>query len=242
MNKYQILNTFVNQVTEKDLNKKIINYINNNEKIIIGNLNINAANLSYENTSLKLFNDSASIVFCDGSGIQLACYILGYKPIPQKITYNTWFPRLLSECAKQDKKVFVLGSSQQVNKKAIQILKNKNPNLQIAGHHGFFEKNGKSNQEVIELINEYKPDILTIGFGMPLQEEWIMNNYKKIDSNIFLNGGAFLEWISGSQYQAPQFISNIGMEWLWRLIQSPRKLFKRYMIGNFLFFYRILIK
>ena len=78
MKKYPILNTFVNNIDLQTLNSKIIDNINANNKIIIGNLNINAANLCFENTALKLFNDKAEIVFCDGSGIKLACFLQHY--------------------------------------------------------------------------------------------------------------------------------------------------------------------
>jgi N-acetylglucosaminyldiphosphoundecaprenol N-acetyl-beta-D-mannosaminyltransferase len=241
-NRYKILNTFVDNINYTDLNDKIINASNNNKKIIVGNLNINAANLSFENTALKKFNDKAKIIFCDGSGISLACFLLGYKPVPKKITYNTWFPTLLKKCEKESKTIFVLGSSERVNSQSVKLFKQKYPQLNIKGHHGFFNKNGKENEEMIELINSYNPDVLAVGFGMPLQEKWILDNFHKINANVFLNGGAFLEWLSGNQIQSPQFISDIGLEWLWRFALSPKKLFKRYLIGNFLFFYRLYFK
>ncbi len=238
-NRYKILNTFVDNIEHKDLNRKIIRASDLNEKIIVGNLNINAANLCYENTALKDFNNKAKIIFCDGSGISLACFLLGYKPVPKKITYNTWFPSLLKQCEKNKKKVFVLGSSKEVNNQSLELFEKNYPKLELKGHHGFFNKNGGENDRIIEQINKFKPDILAVGLGMPLQEKWILENFDRIDTHVFLNGGAFLEWLSGNQYQSPQFISNIGFEWLWRLMLSPKKLYKRYLIGNFLFFYRI---
>lgn len=239
MKKYPILNTFVNNIDLPTLNSKIIDNINANNKVIIGNLNINAANLCFENTALKLFNDKAEIVFCDGSGIKLACALKGY-PVPEKITYNTWFPTLLNECELKDKKIFLLGSDKRVNDISLKMFKERFPKLKVKGHHGFFQKNGEENNNVIKIINEFKPDIIAVGLGMPLQEKWILDNFKKIDAKVFLNGGAFLEWLSGNQIKAPQFVSDIGLEWFWRLILSPRKLFKRYMIGNFVFFYRLM--
>lgn len=239
MKKYPILNTFVNNIDLITLNSTIIDNINENNKIIIGNLNINAANLCFENTALKLFNDKSEIVFCDGAGIKLACALKGY-PVPEKITYNTWFPTLLNECALEGKKIFILGSDKKVNDASLKIFREKFPTLNIKGHHGFFQKIGDENYNVINIINEFEPDIIAVGLGMPLQERWILDNFKKINAKVFLNGGAFLEWLSGNQIQAPKFISDIGLEWLWRLILSPKKLFRRYIIGNFVFFYRLM--
>ena len=144
-------------------------------------------------------------------------------------------------CSIKKVKVYVLGSTNQVNKKAIYKLKEKFPKLMIDGHHGYFDRN-KNSDKIIQKINQFDPDILAVGLGMPIQEEWIIKNYKKINSHIFLNGGAFLDWISGKSIQCPQFISDIGMEWLWRLFLAPRRLIHRYVIGNFSFFINFLKK
>lgn len=242
MKKYNILNTYVNIVSEQNLNKHIIEFVIKKKKTFIGYLNIHGANLSYENTPVKKFYDKTSIIFCDGAGIILACKILNYKTLPSKITYNTWFPRLIKDCEKNNLKVFVLGSNKNTNQNAILNLKSLAPNLKINGHHGYFNKQNHENDLTISKINKFRPDILVVGFGMPLQEKWILDNYQKIDSTVFMNGGAFLEWISGSQVQCPKFISDIGFEWLWRLFFSPRRLFRRYILGNFIFLYRITFK
>ena len=156
--KYNILNTFVNNIDLPTLNNFIIESINKNKKIIVGNLNINAANLAYDGKALKPFNDKAEVVFCDGSGIKLACLIKGYHPIPEKITYNTWFPTLLNKCSNNGKKIFVLGSDEEVNSRAIEIFRKKYPELKIRGHHGFFEKSGIENEDIINIINKEKAD------------------------------------------------------------------------------------
>ena len=75
---------------------------------------------------------------------------------------------------------------------------------------------------------------------MPLQERWILDNISKLNVKVILNGGAYLEWLSGVQKQAPKWITKIGMEWFYRFLKEPKRLFKRYIIGNPLFIYRIL--
>jgi len=241
MNRYKILNTYVDQISTNELNKEIVNSVQKSEKKIIGNLNINAANLCFENKVMENFNNASSIIFCDGAGIQLACKFLGYYPIPEKITYNTWIPNLLKFIENKNIRVFILGSTKEVNKIAIKKIKNIHPKIKIEGHHGYFDKEGDENNRIIANINDFKANILIVGFGMPLQEEWILNNFDKINANIFLNGGACLDWYTGKFNQCPQFISDIGLEWLWRLFLEPKRLFKRYLIGNFAFYYRLLL-
>ncbi len=241
MNRYKILNTYVDQINTNQLNKEIFNSVEKSEKKIIGNLNINAANLCFENKVMKNFNDASSIIFCDGAGIQLACKFLGYYPIPEKITYNTWIPKLLKFIENKNIRVFILGSTKEVNKIAVKKIKNIHPKIEIKGHHGYFDKEGPENDKIIANINNFKANILIVGFGMPLQEQWILNNFDKINTNIFLNGGAYLDWYTGKFNQCPQFISDFGLEWLWRLFLEPKRLFKRYLIGNFAFYYRLLL-
>ena len=91
----------------------------------------------------------------------------------------------------------------------------------------------------IKKINNLKPDILVVGFGMPLQEKWILNNQEKLLVKVIMTGGNCFRYISGKEKRAPIWMRKYGMEWFFRFIQEPRRLFKRYLIGNPLFFIRI---
>ena len=86
----------------------------------------------------------------------------------------------------------------------------------------------------------FNSDILIVGFGMPAQEKWILDNMIKLNAKVYFNGGAYLNWISGINKKAPIWMSNIGLEWFYRLCKEPRRLFKRYVIGNPLFIFRII--
>jgi N-acetylglucosaminyldiphosphoundecaprenol N-acetyl-beta-D-mannosaminyltransferase len=239
LNSKLILKTKLDYISVDELHNQISNSISLDKKIIIGNLNIHAANIAYSSDWFCKFINDCHIVFCDGKGIQLATWILGY-PVPIQITYHTWLWAFFDFTLKRNYSLYLLGSKPGVVNKAIGIIKAKHPNLLINGSHGYFKKEGLENKNIIDEINMIKPDILIVGFGMPLQEKWIIDNKDILDSKIFLNGGAFLEWISGTQKQCPKFISSIGFEWLYRFFKEPRRLFKRYIIGNPLFIFRIL--
>ena len=235
----EILNTRVDVINKDQLHEKIIYYINMNKKVTIGNLNINAANIAYSNPWYAKFLDKCPIIFCDGKGIQLAALLLR-KKIPPQITYHSWIWDLLFLVNKKNLSIFFLGSDNIVISKAITVVKKKLKNIKIMGYHGFFNKKNHENDEVINIINNFTPDIIIVGFGMPLQERWILDNISKLNVKVILNGGAYLEWLSGVQKQAPKWITKIGMEWFYRFLKEPKRLFKRYIIGNPLFIYRIL--
>jgi N-acetylglucosaminyldiphosphoundecaprenol N-acetyl-beta-D-mannosaminyltransferase len=81
---------------------------------------------------------------------------------------------------------------------------------------------------------------LYVGFGMPLQEDWILRNIDQIDAKVFLPLGACLDFYTGNVYRGPRWMTNYGLEWLTRLVTEPGRLWERYVIGNPLFFYRVL--
>ena len=234
-----ILDLKISNVDVPLLHNYIQQSIQNKRRVRIGNLNINAANIGYENQWYKNYVNSCDIVFCDGKGIQLGLYILK-KRIPDHKTYHTWPFELASFCEEKGYNLFLLGSKKGIGKKALENLLFQCPKLKVKTHHGYFDKSSEENEVVIKKINNFKTDILIVGFGMPEQEKWLLNNINNINAYIFLNGGAYLDWISGNKQQAPTWITKSGFEWFYRLIKEPKKLFRRYVIGNPKFILRII--
>ncbi len=119
------------------------------------------------------------------------------------------------------------------------------PNLQIAGtQHGYFNKGTHSaeNEEVLTIINAAAPNILIVGFGMPLQERWCKENWERLNANILLTGGAVFDYASGELRRGPAWMTENGLEWLARLIIEPRRLWRRYILGNPHFLWRVLLQ
>lgn len=242
MQTFRILGTKVDSITVVDLHKRISEYIERGEKAIIANVNVQALNLSYSNYWFREFLNNSAIVFCDGAGVILAARILGHY-IPERITYADWMWALAKYCEIQNYSLFFLGSKELIAQKAANQLHQKYPELRIVGvHHGYFNKTVESNENesVINIINNVKPDILVVGFGMPLQEQWILENWNKLHVKIGFTGGAVFDYISGELKRGPKWMTNHGLEWLARLIIEPRRLWKRYLLGNPIFFWRIL--
>ena len=242
MERINILGVFVNCITKERVNEFILDSINNEEKHLILNVNINCLNLSFGDIELRKILNNASIVFCDGIGVKIAAKLMG-KSIPERITYADWMWNLSEFAEKNYFSLFFLGAKEGIAEKAAIKLKESFPKLDISGtHHGYFNKedDSKENINIIKMINKKKPDILIVSFGMPLQEKWLKNNWSKIDAHIGLTGGAAFNYVSGETKRGPKWLTDYGFEWLIRLIFEPRRLWKRYIIGNPLFFFRIL--
>ncbi len=96
---------------------------------------------------------------------------------------------------------------------------------------------------VIDQINQSRADAVILGMGVPKQELWVAKHSANLTSaKIFVSGGAIFDFISGNVKRAPHFIRRIKMEWLFRLIQEPIRLFSRYVLGTFVFFYNVVVR
>lgn len=237
-----ILGVPVTPVTVESLHRYIYRCIQGGQHRLILNVNVHALNLAYSYPWYREIFQHADLVFCDGAGVLLAARMLNLH-LPQRITYADWMWQLADFSSDHSFSLFFLGSRPGVAEKAATRLKEKLPNLNIVGvHHGFFDKTKFSleNEKVVQLINRVSPDILIVGFGMPLQELWLNDNWERLNVRVALTGGAVFDYISGKLNRAPRWMNDHGLEWLGRLLIEPGRLWKRYLIGNPLFIWRIL--
>lgn len=204
--------------------------------------NIYSFNLAYEQPWLRAFFNHADIVRLDGAGVRLGARLLGHAT-PQRMTWADFGWDLAEMAARSRLTMFFLGSKPGIAEKAAAKFREKYPDIKIIGtHHGYFDKalNSEENQAVIQRIADAKPDILVVGFGMPLQERWLSETRERLAAHVILTGGAVFDYISGELHRGPKWMTDHGLEWLARLIIEPHRLWKRYIIGNPLFMWRIL--
>ncbi len=210
------------------------------QKTTIGNVNVRAVNFAYELPWYQDFINKSDLVFCDGFGVLLGAKACGCDVnSSNRMTCPDYIEDLAIACERENISLFLLAGKPGTTDKAIAKLKKVAPNLKIAGHHGHFDKDGQENEAIIQQINEFKPDVLYVGFGMPLQERWILDNSERIDTKVFLPLGACLDFYTGDVYRGPRWMTDRGLEWLTRFFTEPHRLWERYVIGNPLFFYRV---
>jgi len=238
----EVLGVRVSTITVAQLHRRIRKCIDQRQRALVLNVNASCLNLACERPWLRAFLNGADIVFCDGAGVMLAARILG-RPIPERITYADWVWQLARFAEAEGFTLFFLGARPGVADDAARRLRERFPGLRIVGtYHGYFDKTPGSaeNQTVVWTINASDPNILVVGFGMPLQERWLMENWHSLTANVALTGGAVFDYASGGLRRAPSWMTKNSLEWLGRLIVEPRRLWKRYLIGNPLFLYRVL--
>ncbi|NER98739.1 MAG: WecB/TagA/CpsF family glycosyltransferase [Symploca sp. SIO1B1] len=205
-------------------------------------MNVHAMNLVCEQPWYRdFFNKNADLVFCDGFGVLLGAKLKGYSVESEhRMTCPDYIEDLVLALAKENISLFLLAGKPGVVDKAIAKFKKIAPNLNIQGHHGYFAKSGEENDAVVDKINKFKPGVLYIGFGMPLQERWILDNLERVEARVFLPLGACLDFYTDTVYRGPSWMTDNGFEWLSRLITEPRRLWQRYLLGNIRFLYQVL--
>lgn len=240
--KVTVLGVDIDPFTVDSLHAEIKGICRNAGKSIVANVNVHALNLAYKQEGLKRFFNRADHVFCDGHGVMLGARLLGQR-IPEKITYADWFPRFCKFCEKEELSLYFLGGRDGVAEKAKENLLMQYPALQVVGVcHGYFDKvdGSAENQAVLVDINRKNPDVLLVSFGMPVQEMWLKENWDKINAHVALTGGAALDYMAGVSRRPPAWMTNYGFEWLGRMFHEPRRLWKRYIIGNPIFVFRVM--
>ena len=200
-------------------------------------LNAHCFNLAQKDREYFDILNSCDYLLNDGIGIKIASKI--EKLVLKKNLNGTDFiPEIAEMAAKKGCKIFLLGAKDGIAEEAAVKLKEKFEGLQIAGVHSGYGLD----ESVLEMINNSKADILIAGMGVPMQEKWIRENKSKLGSvKLFVGGGAILDFLSQRIRRAPLFMRKIGLEWVFRLCLEPGRLWRRYLVGNFLFFYYILV-
>ena len=238
----EVLGVGVDRLTVEDLRSEVGRLAREDERALVLNVNAHALNLCYEDAALRAFFNSAEVVFCDGAGVVLAARIFGGR-LPARITYADWAWSLAAFAAAEGFSLFLLGGRPGVAQEAAKRLRERYPDLEISGlHHGYFDHRAGSpeNEAVVREIKAARPDILLVGLGMPLQERWLMENREHLVFGVALTGGAVFDYVSGRLRRGPRLLTDNGFEWLARLLVEPRRLWRRYLIGNPLFLSRVL--
>lgn len=202
-------------------------------------LNPHAINLSKKDGQFYTILKENESNFPDGMGMKLAGIFEKYR-LKENLCGTDLYPRLMNVAEQKSFSVFFLGGSEEVVEAMVCNAKKSWPNLNVAGYyHGYFNKETES-KKVVSQINAVSPDILLVSFGMPIQEKWIYNNFSELDAKaVFATGGLF-DFFSGKVKRAPLVWRQVGMEWAYRLILEPKRMWKRYVIGNPLFLVHVL--
>ena len=157
------------------------------------------------------------------------------NPIKEKVSGSDLFPEVCNLASQKGYKIFLLGAAEGVAAKAAENLKLKYKELNVVGTYSpsyGFENNEDEINQIVDMINQVKPDILAVGLGAPKQEKFLYTFRKKLNVPVSLAIGASIDFEAGNINRAPKWMQNIGLEWFYRLCREPKRMFKRYIVDD----------
>lgn len=223
----------VEVVDERILFDRITGFVGQGGRHTVMYVNAHCMVIAQNDEAYRKVLNHAHLVYADGISLVWAGRLCG-RYLPCRLTAADFMPRFFSRFSQSGIKVYFLGAEHGVADAAAKKLRKANPRLQIVGtHHGYFEE-GES-ERIIDEINRVQPDIVMVGMGVPYQEKWIEQHYKQMNVPVIWGVGALFDFLSGRLARGPQWLLDSGFEWLCRLIAEPRRLGRRYILGNLLF-------
>jgi N-acetylglucosaminyldiphosphoundecaprenol N-acetyl-beta-D-mannosaminyltransferase len=171
----------------------------------------------------------ADLVVCDGAPIVWMSRLLG-NALPERVAGSDLVPELLRQAAQRGHRVFLLGGGPGVAAAAAARLQREYPTLALAGHYAppFARLLDMDHAAIVERVRAAQPDILLVSFGCPKQEKWIAMHFRALGVPVAIGVGATIDFLAGRVMRAPRWMRHTGTEWLFRLLQEPRRLYRRY--------------
>lgn len=231
----EILGVPVEPVTTPQLLDAVYSRVSRQEPkpYVLGYQNLHGMYLFHKDPTLRAFREKADLVYVDGMPVVWAGKLGGRKITREhRTTSIDWIIELLKGLAERGVGVFFLGGKPEVADAGVACFREAVPNLALDYHHGYFDqKPGSADNEVIvEQINKSGAKVLFLCMGMPLQERWYLSHAEQLNVDVVWTLGAVLDYFGGAVKTPPRWMGQVGLEWLFRLVSEPKRLYYRYLV------------
>ena len=237
-NKKRLFDFYIEDLDCNIIYTKIYNAIKSKQKLVINYVNTNTIRLTRKNNDIKEALKNADIIHSDGVGFWLGSKLFNDAKLKYRFNFTDCSLKILRDIQSNGWSIFLLGSTDNILKMAVNKLKQDIPGVKIVGVcNGYDDIKTK---DIVSIINEKTPDILWVGMGTPTQELWIYENKNKLNCTVIQSVGDLITYMAGRKTRGPVIIQKIGFEWLIRFLRHPIKYFGRYIIGIPVFFFMLM--
>lgn len=229
----QALGVEMDLVRPEEVMLQVQSAIEAGESYCVANYNLHGVYLARKNPDFAKFCDMADLIEVDSKPIIWFTRILGlHARAFHRCTYLDWREHFWSLAQREGWKVYYLGGAPGVADQAAERLKTAYPKVTLRTRNGYFNaaQGSADNAAILEDINDFAPQILFVGMGMPRQEAWLVQNAEHLPTCVMFNVGAAFDYEAGVQSAAPRWMGKAGLEWLYRLAHDPKRLFSRYCV------------
>jgi len=211
------------------------------DKMLISTINAHSYNVSQKDQFFKEALDKSDVLIPDGISVVWALKWLKNKNT-KKIAGADLFYFEMNRLQEKGGKCFFLGSTRETLNKIKERISIEFPDVHVGTYSPPYvtEFSQKDSIRMVQSVNSFKPDVLFIGLTAPKQEKWAYKYYKQLNTGHICCIGAVFDFYSGNKKRAPEWLIKLGLEWLYRLIIEPKRMWRRYIIGNMKFIYFIL--
>jgi len=213
--------------------------VTNKQPLIIAHQNLHGLYVALTDTAYRTLHElPQTLVHIDGFPIVYLAWLhkLRRTTMKHRAAIHDWMPHYVKAASEKRWRMYCIGSSANVNARAVAALSEIAPNATIKGRDGFFDAtNGcAENQAVLDEIAAFDPHIVVVGMGMGRQEQWILENHEALGNRCTVAVGACLEYMAGELRMSPRWFGPFGLEMVWRLVSCPRRYAHRYLIEPWL--------
>ncbi len=230
MARIDFLNTQIDNLTMNEVIQAVDQLIQNKKKSYVVTPNLDHIVILEKDNEFAEVYQNADLIVADGKPLIWISRLLK-KPIKEKISGSDLFPKICELSAKKGYTIFIMGAADGVAGKAAENIKKKYPGVRFVGTYSppiGFEKNINELSVMKKMVLEAKPDILAVSLGSPKGEKFIYHHLEEYNVPLSISIGATIDFEAGTVKRAPKWMSEAGLEWLFRITQDPKRLAKRY--------------
>lgn len=224
----------------------LLDFTDKNIKFLSGDYmcvsNVHTTVISYEDKEYCAIQNGGIMAIPDGGPLSSVGQRRGFKNM-QRTTGPSYMGEILKVSAEKEYRHYFYGSTEETLEKLYQTLEREYPGIQIAGMYSppFRPMTEEEDKVIVECINEKKPDFVWVGLGAPKQERWMADHQGKVE-DLMVGVGAGFDYFAGNISRAPEWMQKSNLEWFFRLMQDPKRLFKRYWHTNTRFIWNAMIR
>ena len=229
-NRINILNTTIDVLNMEETISLVEKYVKTKTPLHLMGVNADKINELNENSLMKTIVNNCGVINADGASVVLASKFLN-KPLPERVAGIDLMQELVKLSERKKYSIYLLGAKRDVVEKTAEVLNTKYKKLNIVGiHDGYFKENNWP--EISDELKQKKPDFVFVGITSPMKEYLIEYLQNDGNNSVFMGVGGSFDVISGNIPRAPKWMQKANLEWLFRVYKEPKRLFKRYFIGN----------
>lgn len=228
--RFPILNTYVNALSMDETVNRVEKMIQVGKPVQHVVINASKVNLMEKDAELRKIVNDCPLINADGASILWAAKKLGI-PLTERVTGIDLFHRLIQKAEEKGYRVYLFGAREEVVGEVRRILTEKHPHLIIAGtRNGYFTE--EDEPQIVADIAASRADMLFVAFSSPKKEYWVHKYLEQLHVPFVMGVGGTFDVVAGVTKRAPEWMQRHGLEWFYRFIQEPRRMWRRYILGN----------